>query len=259
MNIAKIIFSYFGLYYEKITPKEKILELIKLLKPIKSQLNLIRLGSENDGGYLVPDDLKNIKYNFSPGVGNYSDFENDLLKYGIKSYMADYSVNLKKINKNFYFVKKYIGPFEKKNYLSINSWIETAIKNDKSDLIMQMDIEGDEYQTLLSLKEDNLKKIRIIILELHNLREIKNIFFYKIVRAVLEKLNKYFYVCHIHPNNTCGLNIISKIPVPNAIEVTLIRKDRVKKLKFNKSFPHPQDRPCSNNKKEILLPKIWFN
>ena len=117
MNIAKILFSYFGLYYEKITPKEKILELIKLLKPIKSQLNLIRLGSENDGGYLVPDDLKNIKYNFSPGVGNYSNFENDLLKYGIKSYMADYSVNLKKINKNFSFIKKYIGPFEKKNYL----------------------------------------------------------------------------------------------------------------------------------------------
>ena len=137
--------------------------------------------------------------------------------------------------------------------------MEKAIKNDKSDLIMQMDIEGDEYQTLLSLKEDNLKKIRIMILELHNLREIKNIFFYKIVKTVLEKLNKYFYVCHIHPNNTCGLNIISKIPVPNAIEVTLIRKDRVKKLKFNKSFPHPQDRPCSNNKKEILLPKIWFN
>ena len=63
MNITKIIFSYFGLYYEKITPKEKILELIKLLKPIKSQLKLIRLGGESDGGYLVPDDLKNIKYN----------------------------------------------------------------------------------------------------------------------------------------------------------------------------------------------------
>ena len=259
MNITKAIFSYFGLYYEKIVSKKKILELIKLLKPIKSQLNLIRLGGENDGGYLVPDDLKNIKYNFSPGVGDYSNFEKDLLKYGIKSYMADYSVNLKKINKEFFFIKKYIGPFDKKNYLSINSWIESAIKNDKSDLIMQMDIEGDEYQTLLSLKEDNLKKIRIMILELHNLREIKNIFFYKIVKAVLEKLNKYFYVCHIHPNNTCCLNIISKIPIPNAIEVTFIRKDRVRKLNYNKSFPHPYDRPCSNKKKELLLPKIWFN
>ena len=32
-----------------------------------------------------------------------TDFENDLLKYGIKSYMADYSVNLKKIKDlNFY-------------------------------------------------------------------------------------------------------------------------------------------------------------
>lgn len=259
MNILKVIFSCFGLYYEKITPKENILELVKLFKPIKSQLNLIRLGGKNDGGYLVPDDLKNIKFNFSPGVGNYSDFENDLLGYGIKSYLADYSVNLKKINKNFSFIKKYIGPFDKKNYLSINSWIEKGIKNDKSDLIMQMDIEGEEYQTLLSLKEDNLKKIRILILEFHNLREIKNIFFYKIVKTVLEKLTKYFYVCHIHPNNTCGLNMISNIPVPNAIEVTFIRKDRVKKIKYNKNFPHPLDQPCSNSKKEILLPKIWFN
>ena len=41
----------------------------KFLKNIKVfQTNLIRIGSKNDGGYLVPDDLKNINACFSPGV-----------------------------------------------------------------------------------------------------------------------------------------------------------------------------------------------
>ena len=42
------------------------------------QTNLIRVGSKNDGGYLVPDDLKNINACFSPGVDLNVSFETDL-------------------------------------------------------------------------------------------------------------------------------------------------------------------------------------
>ena len=55
--------------------------------------NLIRIGSNSDGGYLVPNILDNISYCFSPGVGKLTKFEDHLLKYKIKSFLADGQVN----------------------------------------------------------------------------------------------------------------------------------------------------------------------
>ena len=63
-----------------------------------------------------------------------------------------------------------------------------------------------EYETILSLSKKNLDNFRIIIVEFHNLREIKNKFFFKIVIATFEKLLENFIICHIHPNNSCGIN-----------------------------------------------------
>ncbi len=40
------------------------------------------MGGENDGGYLVPDDLEGIEYCFSPGVSNIATFELDCLNRG---------------------------------------------------------------------------------------------------------------------------------------------------------------------------------
>ena len=62
------------------TPSTNVKELISLVYPKKLSVENIRIGGENDGGYIVPNDLEGIKYCFSPGVGNLSKFENDLSK-----------------------------------------------------------------------------------------------------------------------------------------------------------------------------------
>ncbi|MCU0317661.1 MAG: hypothetical protein MUC92_13840 [Fimbriimonadaceae bacterium] len=56
------------------TSKEDILSLIAKLRPIRGQHELIRLGPDEDGGYLVPDDLEGIVACFSPGVNTVSRF-----------------------------------------------------------------------------------------------------------------------------------------------------------------------------------------
>ena len=47
-----------NLFVHKIEKKENILNFLKKIKIY--QTNLIRIGAHNDGGYLVPDDLKNL-------------------------------------------------------------------------------------------------------------------------------------------------------------------------------------------------------
>ena len=41
------------------------------------QTSFVRIGSEEDGGYIVPNIFDEVKVSncFSPGVGEYSDFE----------------------------------------------------------------------------------------------------------------------------------------------------------------------------------------
>ena len=57
-------------------------------------VDLIRIGGEGDGGYLVPNILGGVSHCFSPGVSFTSDFESHLSKtYDIKSFMADASVD----------------------------------------------------------------------------------------------------------------------------------------------------------------------
>ena len=54
----------------------------------------IRIGSENDGGYLIPDDLYDIGACYSPGVDVNVSFEKELLiSKNINSHLADFSVN----------------------------------------------------------------------------------------------------------------------------------------------------------------------
>ena len=70
----------------------EIKSIIDLFKPFNLNIPLRRIGSENDGGYLVPNILDDLKYCFSPGVGKSSNFEKDLEKYNITSFLADKNV-----------------------------------------------------------------------------------------------------------------------------------------------------------------------
>ena len=42
------------------------------------------------------------------------------------------------------------------------------------EIILKIDIEGDEYITLANINDQNLKKIRILIIEFHGLRNLRS-------------------------------------------------------------------------------------
>jgi hypothetical protein len=68
-------------------------DLLVSLYPVKTNFELVRIGGNNDGGYLIPNDLEGITACFSPGVDVTASFEKDLLERGIKSHLADASVD----------------------------------------------------------------------------------------------------------------------------------------------------------------------
>ena len=82
-----------GIFVDPMPPTARLDALAQRLHPQQSQFPLVRMGSAADGGYLVPDDLHEIKACFSPGVDTFATFETDLLQRGIGSHLADYSVD----------------------------------------------------------------------------------------------------------------------------------------------------------------------
>ncbi len=101
--------------------------------------DLIRVGGDGDGGYLLPDNLKDVSFCFSPGVSTVALFEEEISeKYGIKSYMADASVEKSPIdNDNFTFIPKFLGSKSENNFITLSDWINDCIGDDKSKKILQ--------------------------------------------------------------------------------------------------------------------------
>lgn len=234
----------------------------KNFKPNKTY-NLIRTGSDNDGGYLVEkNSMKNSKSLISLGLGNDWKFELDFLllnndakiyafdlkinktfwfknilknfekfllfKKKFQNFCDDLIINLKYINflknKRVYYFQEKIGI--DKNTMSISDIIKKY--NLEPPYFLKIDIEGCEYRLLddLFIIQDQISGF---VIEFHNV----DLHFEKIENFIL-KTN--LTLVHVHPNNA---DYISKDNDPITIEMTFAKKPIP--ISNNISLPHPLD------------------
>ena len=231
-----------------------------MVQPKSLDIENIRIGGNNDGGYIVPDDFDGVKYCFSPGVGSISKFENELTKRNIKCFLADYSVNPNFENNLIDFDKKFIGASSYENYLRLDDWIKQKLDyKSNNDLMLQIDIEGDEYEVINSLNDEILKKFRIILIEFHELHYLFDNFMFEKINKAFKKIMKLFNCTHIHPNNSVDFIFKDKnIIIPPVLEFSFLRKDRGNVVDKNLSFPSKLDQPNLLNKRDIKLPSCWY-
>jgi hypothetical protein len=235
--------------------KQQLEELLKALRPVKTKYELIRVGGDNDGGYLLPNDLSGVDICFSPGVDVTATFEKDLLARGIRSHLADASVDGAPDGLDVAsFTKKYLGGCDNKTFMTMDTWV-----NDKApvngDLLLQMDIEGAEYTTILCTPPEILSRFRIVAIEVHNAQTWFTPLAWEVVRTFFEKLLENFHVVHNHPNNNCPFIEADGLLIPTVFELTLLRKDRSETLGYVTEFPHPLDQPNVLDKPDRPLPK----
>lgn len=241
------------------TPPEDLLGLIKKLRPQDCGLDLIRIGGATDGGYLVPDDLNEIEYCFSPGVNTISDFENQLAGRGIKSFLADYSIDAPPIlRREFTFDKKFLGSTNNDEFMTLAAWKNKYLSHYAKDLILQMDIEGSEYEVIFNVPDDLLDQFRIIVIEFHSLQLLFEPIMFRLLSMCFEKLLKSFEVVHIHPNN-CGDSVKrGNIEIPMSMEFTFLNKKRVTSKAPVHAFPNKLDLPNAPSRRDIALPSCWY-
>ena len=241
------------------TSDEELLKLIKQLAPVDSGKNMIRIGPSKDGGYLLPDDFDGIEACFSPGVDKESGFELQLAERGIAIYMADASVDSPPIQHDrFLFTKKFIGSYDEGIFTTLNSWVNEKALNHPGDLILQIDIEGAEYEAFINMSEELIARFRMIVVEFHHLDYLFSKPYFDIAQAAFRKIIRQHCCVHIHPNNVGSVASSNNVSIPQMMEFTFYRKDRMTKQVTRAKIPHPEDVDCASNRATLGLPDCWL-
>lgn len=237
--------------------REDISRFLTTVRPVRTEHPLIRIGGNADGGYLVPDDLEGIGSCFSPGVADTCDFEETLARRGIRSFMADHSVDGPPTqNPLFHFEKKYLGSRNDDKFTTLQAWIGRNA-SEATDMLLQMDIEGSEYSVILSTERETLRRFRTIIVEFHSLEKIAEKSGLQLVELTFGRLTEDFDVVHAHVNNCTAMIGYKGFEIPPVMEFTFHRKDRSDLREPATEFPHPLDRGNLPARRDMPLPACW--
>ena len=235
----------------------------KNFKP-KFQADLVRLGGNTDGAYLIgTNSLSQSENLISYGIHDNWEFEKDFknksknkhIKLKLYDDVLDFTFLiikfLKQLIKLIFFQKNYFfqSVLNLFSYFSFCRKFYTKKKINKNDIVyikdmsnvfFKIDIEGSEYELLdsLLLMQDNITGLAIEFHDLNkNLDKVKNF---------IEKFS--LDLIHIHPNNWAN---IDENYVPEVLELSFEKNPKI----ISKNYTHPNQLDIKNCsfKKEITL------
>jgi hypothetical protein len=208
---------------------------LSYLEVYKCPNKKIRLGKDNDGGYIICSGLEYDCF-ISGGISDDISFEEEFLKMypNIPCYAYDGTIdNVPKENNKITYIHKNIGQFENQTETNLSPHFEQYEK-----IMIKMDIEGHEFPWLMSVSPKNMKKIKQFVVEFHYPLQSPTTY------ALLGKLAKTHWLVHLHPHNGCGFQEFKvegreNLVIPNLIECTYILKEQLEPN--NEPIPGPID------------------
>ena len=248
-----------------IQSESRMKEALRYVKPVFIDKNLIRLGSRHDGGYVLAEDLLNSGISYSLGVGGNSWFDMVLESKGYSAYLYDYTQDhiikdgkeyIIPEDQNIFFNKIGIDSYNHGNFKTIDQIIKDNKHTKETNMLLQCDIEGSEWDIFSHISQSTLTKFSQILIEFHTLYEnmVDDIKYNKMLTS-FKNLAENFVPFHVHGNN-CSIPPTFKIDgkdVPNTLEVSYARKDLVEILEGTPVFPTKLDSPNHRAKPDIEL------
>ena len=189
----------------------------------------ILLGRKADGCYVLLDDFKNIKYAYSFGIYRNIQFDKALADKGIDIYMYDHTINsLPYENPKFHWKKIGLCGIRRHNpnMKNLEQLIAENGHNNEKNMILKMDIENWEFESLIDLKEETLNQFKYIAIEYHfKDQNSDNNLYYNVLKKIAKTHQAFYARCNGDRDKFAkfGLNRICHI-----IEVSyIIKKDNI--------------------------------
>lgn len=160
-----------------------------------------RFGSANDGGYLMCENLiEPLDAAYSYGVGRNDDWGCEISRrYQVPVYQYDCFDPARPIcdGGNFIFHDECVGDRTGQRSSHFFDTLENQISKTGDSgrrVIIKMDIEGAEWESLLAASDQLLGSIPQLAMEMHGFDDPRTL-------EVLRKLNRSFYLVNLHFNN----------------------------------------------------------
>lgn len=231
-----------------------LLGLLRLLRPWQADFRKLRIGSLGDGGYVMPDDLEAIAGLLSIGVGSEVSFDRYFAERGVPVFQYDHTVEAPpEVHANFRFHRTAWAPADGNNALCLASMVQRHGLGNSANHLLKFDVEGAEWQCLATTSAEYLKPFRLVVCELHGLNGLHNQAFFQLARQILQLLTQNHSVVHLHANNCCGVSLIEGAPVPNVLELTLLRNDRSAFRPATEAMPGALDYPSMTDRPDLVL------
>lgn len=230
--------------------RHRFQEITNLIKP-KTVTNApkLRVGNSSDGGYVCLNSFDNVSSAVSLGIKDDVTWDLDIAKKGIEVYQYDYTIDaLPENHPKFHFKKLKVSAEDGEGEISVNSILSSNGLLKPKSVFLKMDIEGSEWDALLTTSDETLNSFTQIVCELHDLNLMANDQFYEKMIKVLRKLKNKFEVFHIHGNNCAPLLICSGAgTIPQVLEIGFANKEIFSFDDKDEVFPTSLDSPSSAN------------
>lgn len=223
-------------------------------------LALVRIGRENDGGYVVPvQALNQAEALLGYGIGDDISFEEAFCDLTQKpAYAFDGGVsNIAISNYLCSFFSECIG---NDKFLWGNQYSSgksstfseqiTRLGLEESPVFIKMDIEGAEYDCFMDILLKT-QQITGFVIEIHFLT---NPHYQNKAKLLLEAIEKDFVLIHLHANNFAKDSLFSsqyvKGLIPHVVELSYINKNLLGSYRISRDQKHPKSIDMNNNPNE---------
>jgi hypothetical protein len=249
----QVIFSFSEEVYKKASAIFDLLSPMDVLKKEK-----IRFGGIHDGGYvsIEPEfkkDNDGIAYSF--GISTSDPWSMDMVKRGYNVFQYDGTIEKSPDNHPMIHFYKFMitGSFDTKPNERNFKQILKDHGHFGKNIVLNIDIEGSEWDFFNSLTKEEMLQFEQIIVEFHEFYPEKDEITKKI--KILEKINETHQCIHLHGNNCAPVTILREFRLlPVVMEVSYIRKDpNYKFFKCVDEFPGKLDAPNAP-----FLPDIYL-
>lgn len=221
----------------------------------------IRVGRFHDGGYVMIDRFEGVEAAYSLGINDDVSWDIDIARLNIPIYQYDHTIpGLPEHHPMFNWEPLEIsGAPSGEGTASLAGLIEKNGHKDARNMLLKCDIEGSEWLLLQQTPNAVLRQFSQIVIEIHTMEHLLRPSDGDNVRRAIMNLTASHHVVHVHANNFAPLLVMGGIPVPNVLELTLMRKDAGSFTPSDEVFPTALDMPCHASAADLFLGRFAFD
>lgn len=217
----------------------------------------VRIGRENDGGYILLNDFAPGGIAYSFGISQDVSWDKDMASRGYDVFMYDHTIDgLPEENARFHWSKLGIadGVSHDERLKTLEELLAMNHHENERDMILKMDVEGAEWGFLESVKPEILTQFSQIAFEFHGMNSPQ---LSGRILSVLRKINTTHQLVHLHRMNIGYYVCRGGKIFCNQIEVLYAKRGKYKFIQdYEAALPLNVDSPTNNDIPD-LEPCLW--